>query len=87
MTYARWMHQKKIAAMTKRIQLRMNLLRQNQSAGVSSTTLNHAAAKTSTLARETITLRTVPKTEKIPTNELPSRTIGKMGKLALTNRP
>ena len=81
------MHQKRIEAMTRKIQLRINLLRYNQSTGVSDAALNHATAKTATLAWETITLWTVPKTEKIPTNELSKRTIGKMGKLAPMNRP
>ena len=65
----------------------MNLLRYNQSTDVSSAALNHAAEKTATPAVETITLRTVPKTEKTPTSKLLNRTIGKMGKFALMNRP
>ena len=72
--------------MTRKTQLRMNLLRYNQSADVSNAALNHAAEKTAIPAQETITLRTVPKTEKTPTSKLPNRTIGKMGKLALVNR-
>ena len=55
--------------------------------GVSSAALNPTTARTATPTQETITLRTVPKTEKIPTNKRPNRTIGKMGKLALMNRP
>ena len=73
--------------MKRKIQLRINLPKYNPSAGVSGAALNHAAERTATLAQETITLRTVPKTEKIPKNELPNRTIGKTGRLALTNRP
>ena len=62
-------------------------LRHNQSAGVSGAALNRAASETATLAQETITLRMVPKTQKNPMNKLPNKTIGKMGKSALTNRP
>ena len=37
-------------------------------------------------ARETTILRTMPKTKKTPSSQLPSRTTGRMGKLALMNR-
>jgi len=66
--------------MTKKIQLRTNLLLYNQNAGVSGAALSRVMKKTATPIREMITLRTVPKTEK-------NRTIGRMGKLALMNRP
>ena len=81
-TYTWWLHPKRITARTRKNQLRMSLLRRNQSAGVSGAALNPAAARTATPAQEMITLRTVPKTEKIPTNKWPNMTIGKMGKLA-----
>ena len=67
--------------------MRTSLPRHNQSAGASGAALNPDAARTATPTQEMITLRMVPKTEKIPTNELSNRTIGKMGKLALMNRP
>ena len=69
------------------MQARINLLRYNQSADVSSAALNQAAEKTAIPAQETITLRTVPKAEKTPTSKLPNRMIGKMGKVAPMNRP
>ena len=81
------MHQNRIAAMTRKIKLRINLLRYNQSADVSDAALNHAAEKTAMPAPETITLRTVPKTEKTPTSTVPNRTTGEIGKIALINRP
>ena len=73
--------------MTKKIQSRINLLRHSQSADVSGTALNHAVEKTAIPAPETTILRTTPKTKKTPSSQPPSTTIGKTGKLALTNRP
>ena len=73
--------------MTRKIQLRINLLRYNQSAGVSSAALSHAAVKIATPAQEKITLWMVPKTTKTPLRRLPNKMNGKMGKLALMNRP
>ena len=81
------MHQKRIAVMTRKIQLRINLPRYNQSAGVNGAALSHAVAKTATPAQEKITLRTVPKTMKIPSRRFPNKMNGKTGKLALMNRP
>ena len=80
------MHQKRIVAMTRKIHLRINLLRYNQNTDVSGAALNHAVAKTTTLAQDKITLRKVPKTTKTPLMQLPNRMNGKMGKLALVNR-
>ena len=74
-------------AITRRIQSRINLLRYSQSADVSDAAPNHAVEKTAIPAQETTTLRMTPKTEKTPSSQLPNRTIGKMGKLALNNRP
>ena len=66
--------------------MRINLLRYNQSADVSGAALNHAMEKTAIPARETTILRTVPKTKKTPSSKTLNKTIGRMGKLALTNR-
>ena len=73
--------------MTRKIQLRINLLRYNQSAGVSGAALSHVAAKIATPAHEKITLRMVQKTMKTPLRQLPNKMNGKTGKLALMNRP
>ena len=73
--------------MTRKIQLRMNLLRYNQSTGISGTALNHVVAKTATPAHQKITLWTMPKTMKTPLRQLPNKMNGKTGKLALMNRP
>ena len=43
--------------------------------------------KTAIPARGTTILQTKPKTKKTPSSQPPNRTIGKMGKLALMNRP
>ena len=42
--------------MTRKIQLRINLLKYNPSAGISSAALSHATVKTATPAQEKITL-------------------------------
>ena len=68
-------------------QRRMTPPKSSPSASVSDAALSHAAAKTATPAQEKITLRTVPKTMKTPLRQLPNRTNGKTGKLALMNRP
>ena len=81
------MHQKRIVAMTRKIRLRINLPRHNQSASVSGATLSQAVAKTGTPAQEKTTLWTVLKTMKTPLSQLPNRMNGKMGESALTNRP
>ena len=73
--------------MTRKIQLRINLLIYNKSADVSGAALNHAAAKTAKPAQEKITLRTVPKTMKTPLRQLLNKMNGKTSKLALMNRP
>ena len=73
--------------MTRKTPQRRTLLKHNQSAGVSGAALNPVAAGTTTPAQETVTLRMVPKTKKNPMNKLPNKTIGKMGKSALTNKP
>ena len=67
-----------------KIQYGIHLPRYNQSTdGVA---LNHAAAKTATLARETTTLWMMPKTKKTPSSKTLNKTIRRMGKLALMNR-
>ena len=73
--------------MTRKIQLRINLLKYSPSVGVSGATLSHAAVKTTTLAQEKITLQKVPKTTKTPLKQLMNKMNGKMGRLALVNRP
>ena len=73
--------------MTRKIQLRINLPKYNPSAGVSGAALSHAAVKTATPAQEKIILQKVPKTMKTPLKQLPNMKNGKMGKLALMNRP
>ena len=73
--------------MTKKIQLRINLLRYSQNAAISDAALSHAVQKTAIPAQEKITLRTVPKTMKTPLRQLLNRTNGKTGKLALMKRP
>ena len=73
--------------MTKKIQSRINLLRYSQSADVSGAALNHAMEKTGIPAQEKIILRTMLKTMKTPLSQPPNRTNGKMGELALMNRP
>ena len=74
-------------AITRRIQSRINLLRHSPNVGILGAALSHAVPKTSILAPETIILRTMPKTRKTPSSQLPNRTIGKMGESALMNRP
>ena len=73
--------------MMRRIQSRISLLRYSQSADVSDAVLNHTVEKTAIPAQEKIILRTMPKTTNTPLNQLPNRMNGKMGKLALMNRP
>ena len=73
--------------MTKKIRLRINLLRYNRSADVSGTALSPAAIKIATPAQENITLWKVPKTTKTPFTQLPNRMNRKMGRLALVNWP
>ena len=68
--------------MTRKIQLRINLLRYNQNTDVSGAALNHATAKAATPAHEKITLRTVPKTMKTMLRQLPNKMNGKMGESA-----
>ena len=72
--------------MIKKIQSRINLLRHSQSTDVSGAALNHVVEKTAIPAQEATTLRTMPKTKRTPSSLLSNRMIGKMGKLALTNR-
>ena len=81
------MHQNRIAAMTRKIRLRINLPRYIQSISVSGAALSHAAAKIATSAQEKITLWTMPKTMKTPLRQLPNKMNGKTGKLALMNKP
>ena len=81
------MHQRRTAAMTKKIQLRINLLRYNRNTGDSGAALSHASVKIATPTQEKITLRKVSKTTKTPLTQLPNRMNGKMGRLALVNRP
>ena len=74
-------------AKTKKIQLRINLLRNSQSTNVSGTALNHAMAKTTIPTQEKITQQMMPKTIKTPSSQLPNRPNGKTGEPALMNRP
>ena len=73
--------------MTKKIQSRINLLRYSQNADVCGAAPSHAVGKTAIPARETTTLRTVPKIMKTPLKQLPNKKNEKMGKLAPMNRP
>ena len=52
----RWIHPKRIAAMTRATQSRINLLRYNQSADDSGAALSHAVKKTAIPAQEKIIL-------------------------------
>ena len=74
-------------AMTKRIQLRISLLRSSQSANVNGAALDHAMEKTAIPAQEKIIPRTMPKTTKTPLSQLPNRMNGRMGESALMNMP
>ena len=69
----------------RKIHKMINLRRYNQN--TDGAALNHAAAKTAMPARETTVLRTMPKTKKTPSSKTLNKTIGRMGKLALMNRP
>ena len=86
MTYTWWIHPKRIMA-TMKIQSRISLLRYSQSVGVSGAALSHAVVKTAIPSQEKTILRTMPKTMKTLLSQPPNRTNGKMGELALTNRP
>ena len=87
MTCTWWIHPKRVTAITRKIQLRINLLRYSQSADDSGAALSHAVEKTAIPAQEKTILRTMPKTMKTPLSQLPNRTNGKTGKSALMNRP
>ena len=67
--------------------MRISLLRYSQNAGVSGAALNHTVEKIAIVAHERITLRTMPKIMKTPLSQPPTRTNGKMGELALMNKP
>ena len=86
MMYTWWIHPKRTMA-TMKTQSRISLLRYSQSAGVSGAALSHVVVKTAILSYEKIILWTMPKTMKTPLSQPPNRTDGKMGKLALMNRP
>ena len=62
-------------------------MRHNQSIDVSDTALSHAVVKTAIPSQEKTILRTMPKITKTPLSQPLNRTNGKMGELALTNRP
>ena len=62
-------------------------MKYNPSAGVSGAAVSHAAVKTTTPAQEKIILQKVPKTTKTPLKQLMNKMNGKMGRLALVNRP
>ena len=79
------MHQKRIVAMTRKIQLRINLLRYNQNTDVSGAALSHDVEKTAIPGQEKTILQTMPKTMKTPLSQLPNRINGKMGKSAPMN--
>ena len=73
--------------MTRKIQPRINLSKHNPSADVSGATLSNTAVKTAAPTQEKITLQKVPKTTKTPLQQLMNKMSGKMGRLALVNRP
>ena len=75
-------HLKKLMTMTKKIQLRINLLRHSLSTGTLNAALSHIAA---TLAPEKIVLRTTPKTMKTLLEQDPNRRNKKTGKPAATS--
>ena len=52
--------------MTKKIRLKINLLRHTKNAGILGTALSHAAVKTAVPVQEKTTLHKVPKTMKTP---------------------
>ena len=84
-TMCTWLtHLKSLATMTKKIQLRINLLRHSLSTDALNAALSHIAA---TLASEKIVLRTMPKTMKTLLEQDPNRRNKKMGKPAPMNRP
>ena len=74
-------------ARMKRIRSRISLLRYSQSTDVSGAALNHAMEKTVIPALKKIILRMMPKTTKTPLIQLMNKMDGKMGRLALVNRP
>ena len=87
MMYTWWMHQRRTVARTRKIQLRINLLKYSPSACVSGSALSHAVVKTATLAHEKITLQKVSKTMKTPSIQLMNKMNGKAVRLAPVNRP
>ena len=66
--------------MTKKTQLRINILRYNRNADVSGASLSHAAVKIATPSQEKITLRKVPKTTKTLFIQLKNKINRKMGR-------
>ena len=66
--------------------MRINLLRYNRNASVSSAALSNAAIKIATPTQEKITLQKVPKTTKTPSIQLMNKMNEKMSRLALVNR-
>ena len=70
-----------------KIQSRISLLRYSQNTNISSAALSHAVVKTAIPSQEKTIPRTTPKTMKTPWSQRPNKTNGKMGELALMNRP
>ena len=73
--------------MTKKIQLRINLLRHSSSASALNAVLSLLAQKMATLAPEKIVLRATPKTMKTLSVLHPNRRNMTTGKTTLISRP
>ena len=73
--------------MTKKTQLRINLLRYSQSADINDANLSQVVVKAATPSQEKTILWTMPKIMKTPSSQPPNRMNGNMGKLAVKNRP
>ena len=67
--------------------MRISLLWHHQSVDVSGAALSHVVQKIAIPAPEKAILRTMPKTMKTLLSQPPNKTSGKMGELALMNRP
>ena len=72
--------------MTKKTQLRINLLGHSPDADVSSAALSHVVQKIAIPAPEKTILRTMPKIMKTLLRQPPNKMNGKTGMLALVNR-
>jgi len=78
---------KKLMTKTKKIQLRINLLRHSPSVGALNAVLSLVAQKMATLAPEKIVLWATPKTMKTLLEQHPNKRNKTTGKLTLINRP